>query len=151
VAKLPCVLSYEKTSPPLAVLGPPCAMARSKANANLPTLSPLLDDTLGPRARRPSRAWATPAAVQAAVPGGLASALRPPPEPRIGPPRRPHNGSRTVGKKPQTLQQTVRALPHQLLVVLGRTLSGPNYEYLMLPQEVPPEVDWFISMKGRGD
>jgi hypothetical protein len=44
----------------------------------------------------------------------------------------------TGGNKPQTLKQTVMALPHQFLVVLGRTLSGHQHEYLLLPQEVPP-------------
>jgi hypothetical protein len=39
-------LSSYKTSPPLDVLGPQGEMGRSKANANLPKLSPLLDDTL---------------------------------------------------------------------------------------------------------
>ena len=40
------VLSYYKTSPPLDVLGTQFAMGRSKANANLQKLSPLLYDTL---------------------------------------------------------------------------------------------------------
>jgi hypothetical protein len=40
------VLSYYKTSPPFDVLGTQVAMGRSKANANLQKLSPILYDTL---------------------------------------------------------------------------------------------------------
>ena len=48
----------------------PCGMARSQAKANLPKLSPMLYDTLVPRALRPYRELATPADGKAAWPGG---------------------------------------------------------------------------------
>ena len=47
----------------------PLGMARSKAHANLPTLSPMLYDTLGPLALLPDRELATPADCTAAWPG----------------------------------------------------------------------------------
>ena len=48
---------------------------------------------------------------------------------------------RLVEKKQHTLQNTVMALPDKFIVFLGRTFSGHNHDYLMLKQEVPPEVD----------
>jgi hypothetical protein len=53
----------------LDVLGTQCEMARSKAHANLHTLSPILYDTLVHRALMPSRELATPEDVQAALQG----------------------------------------------------------------------------------
>jgi len=44
--KLLFVLSDDKTSPTFDVLGTQCAMVRSKANANLHKLSPILSETL---------------------------------------------------------------------------------------------------------
>ena len=44
--KLPFVLSSYKTYPPGDVLGQQCEMARSKANAHLHTLAPMLYATL---------------------------------------------------------------------------------------------------------
>ena len=64
------VLASDQTSPTFEVLGTPWAMARSSAHANLPKLAPMLSDTWGHRARRPSRALATPEELQAAWPGG---------------------------------------------------------------------------------
>jgi hypothetical protein len=43
------------------------------------------------------------------------------------------------------------ALPNKLIVFLGRTFSGHNHDYLMLKQELPPEVDWFIDINVRVD
>ena len=40
------------------------------------------------------------------------------------------------------LQNTVMALPDKLIIFLGRTFSGHNHDYLMLKQELPPELDW---------
>ncbi len=68
--KLPFVLSYAKTSPPFDVLGMPCAMARSKAHENLHRFSPILYDTLGQLALMPSREWASPEELKAALQGG---------------------------------------------------------------------------------
>jgi Helix-turn-helix of DDE superfamily endonuclease len=69
VEKLPFVLYYYKTYPTFEVLGTQFAMARSKANENLPTLSPILYDTLVHLALRPYRELATPEDVQAALQG----------------------------------------------------------------------------------
>jgi hypothetical protein len=52
----PCVLYSDKTYPPCDVLGQPCAMARSQAHENLPTLSPMLYATLVHLELMPSRA-----------------------------------------------------------------------------------------------
>src|SRR5713101_5085400 len=67
--KLPFVLSYYKTYPPFDVLGQQWAMERSQANEHLHTLSPMLYDTLVHLALMPSRAFATPEALKAALHG----------------------------------------------------------------------------------
>src|SRR5262245_32880725 len=61
------------------------------------------------------------------------------------------NGSITAGKKQQTLKNTVMALPDKLIIFLGRTFSGHNHDYLMLQQELPPELDWFTDINVRVD
>jgi hypothetical protein len=71
--------------------------------------------------------------------------------PSIGPQRMPHNVRLTVEKKQQTLKHTVMALPHKFLVCLGRTLSGPNHDYLMLQRELPPALDGLIDSNVRVD
>jgi hypothetical protein len=43
------------------------------------------------------------------------------------------------------------ALPDKLIVFLGRTFSGHNHDYLMLKQELPPELDWFADLNVRVD
>jgi len=72
-------------------------------------------------------------------------------EPIIGPQMIPNNVSIIVGKKQHTLKKTVMSLPHKLIVFLGRTLSGHHHDYLMLKQELPPELDWFIDITVRVD
>jgi hypothetical protein len=67
--KLPFVLSSDQTYPTFDVLGPPCAMARSKAHEPLPQLSPMLYDTLVHLALMPSRECATPEALHGALHG----------------------------------------------------------------------------------
>jgi hypothetical protein len=69
VEKLPFVLYYYKTYPTFDVLGAQFAMARSKANENLPKLSPILYDTLVHLELMPYRALATPEALKAALHG----------------------------------------------------------------------------------
>jgi hypothetical protein len=69
-APWPCGLSDSKTSPPLAVLGTPLALARSPAHAPRHHFSPRLDAPLVQRARLPSREWSTPEAWPAAGHGG---------------------------------------------------------------------------------
>ena len=54
-------------------------------------------------------------------------------------------------KKQHTLKNTVMALPNKFIVFLGRTFSGHNHDYLMLKQEFPPELDWFIDINVRVD
>jgi hypothetical protein len=49
------VLSDDKPYPPFAVLGTQCEMGRSKANATLQKLSPILYDTLVELERMPYR------------------------------------------------------------------------------------------------
>src|SRR6185503_1484390 len=49
------------------------------------------------------------------------------------------------------LKNTVMALPDKFIVFLGRTFSGHNHDYLMLKQEFPPELDWFIDINVRVD
>ena len=68
--KLPCVLYYYKTYPSFDGRATQWAMARSKANENLPKLSPILYDTLVHLELMPSRELATPEEVKAAWPGG---------------------------------------------------------------------------------
>ena len=43
------------------------------------------------------------------------------------------------------------ALPDKLIVFLGRTFSGHHHDYLMLKQELPPELDWFVDINVRVD
>jgi hypothetical protein len=69
VEKLQFVLSYYKTYPTFDVLGTQFAMARSKANENLHTLSPILYDTLVHLALMPYRELATPEDLKAALQG----------------------------------------------------------------------------------
>jgi hypothetical protein len=57
----------------------------------------------------------------------------------------------TVEKKRHTLKNTVMAQPDKFIVFLGRTFSGHNHDYLMLKQEVPPELDWFADINVRVD
>jgi len=69
VEKLQFVLYYDKTYPTFDVLGTPFAMARSRAHANLHTLSPILYDTLVQLELMPYRALATPEELKAAWQG----------------------------------------------------------------------------------
>jgi DDE superfamily endonuclease len=57
----------------------------------------------------------------------------------------------TAEKKRHTLKNTVMAQPDKFIVFLGRTFSGHHHDYLMLKQEFPPELDWFIDMNVRVD
>ena len=43
------------------------------------------------------------------------------------------------------------ALPDRFIIFLGRTFSGHNHDYLMLKQELPPELDWFADISVRVD
>jgi hypothetical protein len=43
------------------------------------------------------------------------------------------------------------SLPDQMIVFLGRTLSGHNHDYSMLKQEWPPDLDWFGDLNVRVD
>ena len=43
------------------------------------------------------------------------------------------------------------ALPDKFIVFLGRTVSGHNHDDIMLKQELPPEVDWFVDIHVRVD
>src|SRR5262245_66495003 len=56
------------------------------------------------------------------------------------------NVSITAEKKRHTLKNTVMSLPNKFIVFLGRTFSGHNHDYLMLKQELPPELDWFTGL-----
>ena len=60
--KLLCVLYYYQTYPTFDVLGAQCEMVRSKANANLHKLSPILYDTLVQLDLMPYRELGTPEA-----------------------------------------------------------------------------------------
>src|SRR5262245_65450508 len=57
----------------------------------------------------------------------------------------------TAEKKQHTLKNTVMALPDRFIIFLGRTFSGHNHDYLMLKQELPPELDWFTDINVRVD
>src|SRR5213080_5095501 len=61
------------------------------------------------------------------------------------------NVSITAEKKQHTLKNTVMALPDKFIIFLGRTFSGHNHDYLMLKQELPPELDWFADINVRVD
>ena len=52
----------------------------------------------------------------------------------------------TAGKKQHTLKNTVMALPDKVSMFLGRTCSGHHHDYLLLQQELPPELDWFANI-----
>jgi hypothetical protein len=67
--KLQFVLYYYKTYPTFDVLGQQFEMARSKANENLHKLSPILYDTLVHLELMPSREFATPEDLKAALQG----------------------------------------------------------------------------------
>jgi hypothetical protein len=67
--KLQFVLYYYKTYPTFDVLGQQFAMARSKANEHLHTLSPILYDTLVHLELMPYREFATPEDLKAALQG----------------------------------------------------------------------------------
>ena len=43
------------------------------------------------------------------------------------------------------------SLPDKFIIFLGRTFSGHNHDYLMLKQELPPELDWFAELNVRVD
>jgi hypothetical protein len=59
---------------------------------------------------------------------------------------RQNNASILVGKKAQTLKNTVRSLPDTFLVFLGRTLSGHTHDSSMVKQELPPDIAWFTGL-----
>src|SRR2546430_16336943 len=61
------------------------------------------------------------------------------------------NVSITAEKKQHTLKNTVMSLPDKFIIFLGRTFSGHNHDYLMLKQELPPELDWFADLNVRVD
>jgi Helix-turn-helix of DDE superfamily endonuclease len=67
--KLQFVLSYYKTYPTFDGLAMQFGMARSKANAHLHKLSPMLYDTLVPLELMPYRELATPEELKAALQG----------------------------------------------------------------------------------
>src|SRR4029434_2734227 len=81
----------------------------------------------------------------------IVSHMMPLNEPIIGQQMMPNNVSITVGKKQHTLKNTVMSLPNKLIVFLGRTFSGHHHDYLMLKQELPPELDWFADINVRVD
>lgn len=148
---LPCVLSDDKTSPSFDGLATPWAMARSTANENLHTLSPMLYDTLVPLELMPSRELATPEEWQAALHGVdrlLSDATE----------RAYHRSTdeatqreHSSGKKQHPLKNTGRSLPDKLRVFLGRTLSGHPHDDRMLKQECPPEWEWCPASNVRVD
>jgi hypothetical protein len=43
------------------------------------------------------------------------------------------------------------ARPDKLIIFLGRTFSGHHHDDLMLKQELPPELDWFVDINVRVD
>jgi hypothetical protein len=43
------------------------------------------------------------------------------------------------------------ARPDKMIIFLGCTFSGHNHDYLMLKQELPPELDWFSDLYVRVD
>jgi hypothetical protein len=81
----------------------------------------------------------------------IASSLMPPNGRIIVPKMRQSSASITAEKKQHTLKNTVMALPDKFMVFLGRTFRGHHHDYLMLKQEFPPELDWFIDLNIRVD
>src|SRR6476619_8541861 len=75
----------------------------------------------------------------------------PPNVPIIGHKMTRNSVSITAEKKQHTLKNTVMSLPDKFIVFLGRTFSGHHHDYLMLKQEFPPELDWFIDINVRVD
>jgi len=43
------------------------------------------------------------------------------------------------------------ARPDKVISFLGRTFSGHHHDYLMLQQELPPELEWFTDLYVRVD
>src|SRR5262249_17672880 len=81
----------------------------------------------------------------------MAPSLMPPTGRIIVHKMRRSNGRITVEKKQHTLKNTVMALPDKFIIFLGRTFSGHNHDSLMLKQELPPELDWFVDINVRVD
>src|SRR5437899_11965853 len=75
----------------------------------------------------------------------------PPNAPSIGHKMMPNSVSIRAVKKQHTLKNTVMSLPDKFIIFLGRTFSGHNHDYLMLKQELPPELDWFADLNVRVD
>ena len=61
------------------------------------------------------------------------------------------NGSLTAEKQPHPLQNTVMALPDQLMIVLGRTFRGHHHDALMLQHALPPELEGCTDRNVRVD
>jgi hypothetical protein len=61
------------------------------------------------------------------------------------------NVSLTAEKNQPTWKNTGMALPAKWISFLGRPFRGPHHDSLMLKQELPPELDWFIDLHVRGD
>ena len=58
----------------------------------------------------------------------------------------------TAEKKQHTLKNTVMALPATpSFPRTGNPFSWHNHDYLMLKQELPPELDWFADINVRVD
>jgi hypothetical protein len=61
------------------------------------------------------------------------------------------NGSMTAEKKQPPLKNTVMALPDKCIIFLGRPFSGHHHDSLMVPQELPPALDWLTDIHVRVD
>jgi len=82
--------------------------------------------------------------------GGSASAWMPPNGPSPVQPRRPNHESMPGGNQQPTRPKTVRALPHKLRVLLGRTLRGPQPADLRCNQAWPPALAGGTALQVRG-
>src|SRR6266853_4383350 len=75
----------------------------------------------------------------------------PPNVPIIGHKMTRSSVSITAEKKQHTLKNMVMSLPDKFIVFLGRTFSGHNHDSIMLKQEFPPEMDWFVDLNVLAD
>lgn len=145
--KLFFVLYYYKTYPTFDVLGTHFDLARSKANENLHTLSPILQQTLVRLEMMPYREFKTPEALKAALKGvdqiiidATERAYRRAQDETT---QREHYSGK---KKRHTVKNTLMSRRDKFIVFLGRTFTGHNHDYTMLKEEFSPELDWFSAI-----
>ncbi len=49
-------------------------------------------------------------------------------------------------KKRHTVKNTISVTVDKVILFVGQTFTGHNYDYSMLKQEFPPEYPWFAKL-----